>query len=83
MTKKQLRALAEKLHTAYRKVYSLRVGIALVTFADSRVAVQDSWIAAAKIATRELTNHPKSIRCRAAKPKACKLNAHGKWECTP
>jgi hypothetical protein len=78
MTKKQLETLAAKLWLAYLtgrdcKVYS--------TYHDLNAAQRAPWLAVAKVARQELTNNPKPIRRRVAKPKACKLNAHGKWEC--
>ena len=80
MTKRQLETLAAKLWAAYMCAYC---GIkALGGYYDLSTQVRAAWLAAAKTATRELTNNPRPLRRRAAKPKACKLDAHGKRECS-
>ncbi len=78
MTKKRLEALAEKLWLAYLigrncKVYG--------TYHDLDAGLRAAWLSVANTATRELTNNPRPLRRRAAKPKACKLDARGEWTC--
>ena len=77
MNKKRLQMLAAKLSATYAKAF----GIRHLSFKDLSETARAAWLEIAKSATRELTNNPKPVRRRSAKPNMCKFNAHGKWEC--
>lgn len=72
MTEKRIHALAAKLWAGTNRE-------AVFNFDSLAPGTRSTWFAIARIAVAELRPKP---RRRAARPKACRIDAHGKRVCT-